>query len=174
MGRYDFFESLQQLSTRKLHTTIQNYLHELEYTQKNQNSNDYILLGATRMAYILGLIDKTTASHYHRDSHYKVTINYDVSEYMYWDEYCEKHFKIVPLPITEIKTLPATKAKEMTETYILSLLDIMGKYDTSENLYYVIDGVTGFAVFLKLFDYNEMAKYCAKAYVKDGTNFKNY
>ena len=170
MGGYEFFERLQQFPTRQIHITIEKFLSELKYTQKNKNSNDNILLGATRMAYILGLIDKTTASYYHHDAIYK-KIEYEV----YPLGGCMARVdKISPLSIKEIKTIPATQAKIMIETYIRSLLDVMGKIHTSENFYYVISGITEFAVFLKLFDYKEMAKYSGEAYVKDGTNFRHY
>ena len=170
MSRYDFFEGLQQLSTRKIHITIENYLSELKYTPKNEKSNNDILLGATRMAYMLGLIDKTTASYYHHAAYYKGIVEQDIFNYEYW----KKHDIITPLSISEIKIIPATQAKEMIEIYIRSLLEAMGKINTAENFYYVIDGVTGFAVFLKLFDYKEMAKYSGEAYIKDGTNFRRY
>ena len=170
MSQYTFFENLQQLSTRKIHTTIENYLDELKYTQKNQNSNNNILLGATRTAYMLGLIDKSTASYYHLASYYKGIVEQDIFYYEYW----KKHDIIAPLSMAEIKALPAIKAKEMIDTYIVSILNAMGKINTSENLYYVINGVTEFAGFLKLLDYKEQAKYCSEAYVKDGTNFRHY
>lgn len=172
MGGYDFFEGLQQLSTRQIHITIENYLSELKYTQKNKNSNDNILLGATRIAYMLGLIDKTTARYYHSDSYYKGLLG--MEEQVFYRNYWKEHDIITPLPIKEAKSLSPTKAKEMIETYIRSLLNVMGKIHTSENFYYVIGGITEIAVFLKLFDYKEMAKYSAEAYVKDGTNFRHY
>ena len=170
MGKYDFFESLQRHTTRDIHITVENYLSNLKNTEKNEKSGKNIILGATRIAYMLGLISKDTASHYHYDAIYK-KVEYEISPFGYYEE---KYEKIAALSIKEAKALPATKAKEMIETYILFLLDVMKKINTTENFYYVIDGVTKFAVFLQLFDYNEAAKYCAEAYVKDGTNFRGF
>ena len=170
MGEYDFFEKLQQLSTRNMHITIENYLKDLKHTANDNKNSENILLGATRIAYILGFIDKTTASYYHHAAVYKWRQELGPDEYVYW----LKNAKIKPLPLNELKTITATKAKEIIETYINSLLDVMGKINTSENFYYVIDGVTRFAVFIKLMNYKEMAKYSGRAYVKDGTNFRHY
>jgi hypothetical protein len=170
MEKYDFFEGLQRLSTRNMHITIENYLSNLKHTAKSKKNGNDILLGATRMAYMLGLIDKDTALRYHYDAIYK-KVEYELYPF---DNYMEKYDKIHPLSIQETKTLSATKAKEMVETYIFSLLDVMGKINTDENLYFVIEGVTGFAGFLKLFDYKEISNHLAKAYVKNGTNFNHY